>query len=366
MLQTRPLVVGLLASGLCAASIGCGSSDGGSGGDTNAPVVDQAKQEVAKWTKEPTGWPGSTESTKVPAGSKKIVVITCTQQAVGCAQSAEGVAEASKVLGWSSSTIDGKADPSVWNSAVLKAVASKADGIITSGVPSQAIAGSIAKAKDAGIPVVSANQPKIDVPGVVTNVNTDIVAQGTAVADWLIADSDGKAELINLFDPEDPQLQIFADSFSKRIKQCGGCKVHASVRYSLATMATQLPQAVSSSVSRAPQAKYINANLDSPATFVAQGLAQAGKAGKLEIMGYNGDPDAIERIRKGQQAVTVTTPETWVGFESVNQIARALSGQEPNTFPLPSKLITKDNAPEGAVWDPEIDYRGQYRKLWGR
>jgi ribose transport system substrate-binding protein len=355
---------------------GCGSSDSSStatSGSTTAAPTDAAvapavAERVASAEKPLTTWPGPKTPVKVQPG-KEVVVVTCGSQGIGCVRAAAGAAEAGKQMGWTVRTVDGKSDPSVWNSAIQDAVAAKADGIILDAVPPALVQNALAKAKSAGVPLVSVFNPVPEDPGSVFDyVRPDHAEQGRLMADWVAADSSGKANVLVVRAPEFPELLERHEGFTKELASaCPGCKVAGTVDMTLATMAQRLPQAVISALQRNPDIDYIVAPIDSAATFVSEGVRSAGKADKVKVSGYEGDPDAVARVRDGDvQAATIADPPEWMGWQAMDALARAFAGQEPETVKVPSRLLVADNAPDTEGWQGDLDFRQQLEQLWQR
>lgn len=374
---------GVSAAALVAigALAGCGSSSSDSsttsgastGGAAAATAADSAvapavAQRVADAEKPLTTWPGPKTPVKVTPG-KQVVVVTCGSQGIGCVRAAAGATEAGEKLGWKVRTVDGKSDPSVWNSAIQDAVAAKADGIVLDAVPPALVQGALAKAKAAGIPLVSIFNPVPDDPGSVFDyVRPDHAKQGQLMADWVTVDSGGDANVLVVRAPEFPELLQRHEGFTKELTSaCPKCKVAGTVDMTLATMAQRLPQAVISALQRDPSIDYVVAPIDSAATFVSEGVRSAGKTGKVKVSGYEGDPDAVERVRNDDvQAATVADPPEWMGWQGMDALARAFAGQDPETIEVPSRLLVQDNAPDTKGWQGDIDFRSQFAQLWGK
>jgi ribose transport system substrate-binding protein len=363
----------LVAIGVLA---GCGSSDSSSTGATSAApaataaadgaVAPEVAQRVADAEKPLTQWPGPKTPVKVQPG-KQVVVVTCGSQGIGCVRAAAGAEEAGKQLGWTVRTVDGKSDPSVWNSAIQDAVAAKADGIVLDAVPPALVQNALAKAKSAGIPLVSVFNPVPEDPGSVFDyVRPDHVEQGQLMADWVAADSGGKANVLVIRAPEFPELLERHEGFTKELASaCPDCKVAGTVDMTLATMAQRLPQAVISALQRNPSIDYVVAPIDSAATFVSEGVRSAGKTGKVKVSGYEGDPDAVARVRDGDvQAATIADPPEWMGWQAMDALARAFADQDPETVKVPSRLLVADNAPDTEGWMGDVDFRAQLEELW--
>jgi ribose transport system substrate-binding protein len=333
------------------------ASSASSGGDLRqlAAAVHKAMEPV-------TAWPGPNDRA-TPAKGKKVVVVTCSAQGIGCVRAAAGATQAGKALGWTVQTVDGKGDPTIWNSAIESAVAGKAHGIILAAVPPPLVQGGIAKAKAAKIPIVEVFQ---DAP-VAASVNFDHREQGVAMARWVITDSGGKASVLLVSDAEFKELTDRVDGFTAEIAKCGGCKLLGVVNSQIGTMAQRLPQAIVSALQRDPTTTYIISPFDSNATFTSEGVRQAGRAAQVKVAGYEGDPQAIEAVRKGQiEAATIASPAEWMGWQAIDELVRAFNEQPTHNTPIPTRLITKDNAPVGGKgWLGDFDYQTKFRELWG-
>jgi ribose transport system substrate-binding protein len=318
---------------------------------------------VTNFKRPVTSWPGPGHATKTPPTAKKVVVVTCSSQGIGCVRAAAGATQAGKQLGWMVQTIDGKGDPTVWNSAIASAIADKADGIILAAVPPPLVGDGIAKAKAAGIPIIEVFQAA-PVQG---SVNVDHTKQGAAMADWVAADSGGKANVILVADTEFKELQERLDGFNSEIAKCSGCNVLTTVNSQIGTMAQRLPQAIVSALQSNPTADYVISPYDSNATFAAEGVRQAGKAGHVKVGGYEGDPQSIEAVRKGQiQAATIADPAEWMGWQAIDELVRNFTKDTVETTQVPWRLITKDNAPSGGKgWLGDFDFESKFKQLWG-
>ena len=331
-----------------------------------AASAQDAKSVVKEAREAKTAWPGPTTPIKTQAG-KRIYVITCASQGIGCVRAANGVVEAGGVLGWDVRVIDGRGDPAAWNAGVLSAITAKADGIVLAAVPPMLVGDALARAKEAGIAVVSVFNPKPDAAGsVFAYVRPDHTAQGALAADWVEVDSNGTANIILVEDPIFPELVQRGKGFRESIASCKGCKIVESVESTLATMAQRLPGAVAAALARNPDANYVIAPFDSNGFFANEGVRQAGRVGKVRVGSYEGDPQTVAAIRKGEYAMTVADPAEWMGWQAADELARAFTGAAPANVLVVDRLIDKDNAPATAGWLGDIDFKSEFRKLWGK
>ncbi len=107
--------------------------------------------------------------------------------------------------------------------------------------------------------------------------------------------------------------------------------------------------------------------------FMAASLktAKAGGTGApYNISAGDGSVSAYQRIRAGNsQTATVPEPLKLHGWQLLDEINRAVSGEAPSGYVTPVHLVTKDNIEfDGGpsnVYDPQNDYQGAYKKIWG-
>lgn len=326
--------------------------------DQASTAVDAAKAPLAKW-------PGPTAAVS-PAKGKTVYVVTCAAQGIGCVRAAKGVEEAGAVLGWTVRTIDGRGDPATWNKAIQTAVAAKADGIVLDAVPPMLVGDALQKAGAANIAVVSVFNPapakKDSVFAYVRPNHTD---QGRLAADWVAADSGGKAKVVLVSDPIFPELVERVSGFKESLARCQDCKIVEAVESTIAEMGQRLPGAVAAALSRHPDATYVVAPFDSNGFFANEGVRQAGKSGKVKVVSYEGDPQTIAMIKDGKYAMTIADPAEWMGWQAADELARSFAGQAAQDTPVAYRLIVTDNAPATPGWMGDVDFRAEYKRLWG-
>ena len=58
------------------------------------------------------------------------------------------------------------------------------------------------------------------------------------------------------------------------------------------------------------------------------------------------------------------------GWQLIDELNRALSGQPPSGYVAPVHLVTKDNIQyDGGpnnIYDPDNNYQAQYKMIWGK
>ena len=84
------------------------------------------------------------------------------------------------------------------------------------------------------------------------------------------------------------------------------------------------------------------------------------------MVGAEGDPNGIEGVQSGGQAVDLATVPPWGGWAAVDLLVRHMAGSPVETAELPQRLFDKSNVPSGKGWTGDVDYKAAYTELWGR
>ncbi len=336
-------------------------------------IVAQAKADLVIYAGPQNEWRGPTSSPK-PVPGKHIVYLSNDEN--NDASKAWGVAiqQAGAKIGWQVTIIDGKATPVGWINGFNQAIALGADGIITS-ADAASLQEPIQEAAAKHIPVVGIHAAALPGPneklGLFTNIQQDPREIGKAQADWVIADSDGKARVVVTSHNEFAIAETKSRATEARLKQCSGCTVLEYVSSPIAEVAQRQPQLVTSWVQKYGTPLYITAVADYTLDFQVPALRSAGVDPKaVKLVGADGQASAYERIRSGEyQVVTVSEPVEMQAYQAVDEINRAIQGQPPSGFVQAPYLVTPDNVnAEGGdknAFIPTNDYKKHYLALWG-
>jgi ribose transport system substrate-binding protein len=335
--------------------------------DTDPAVVAAAKKTTAKNLVPPNEWHGPTRSPPAAKG-KKITIISCLQ-ASDCSIDAAGTAEAAKAIGWEPTIVDGKGDIAVYNASIRTAVNNSADGIINIALPVPLIQDGLRYAKEKKVPIVSSANVISPDPLLYANNEHQWVAQGVMLADWMIADSNGKAGVVSLRDDEFPGIKLREDGVAQGLAKCTGCKMLAEPNLSVMVLInpTQMAQQVQSLNARFGKAlNYIATpygSVDGLITPVLKSLHRED----VKVVGYDGNKQQILLCKQGAVGAIAVTMQTWVGWGAVDQMNRAFNGEAPVKENVPTYLMagatcTGDGRAEQTV---AFDFRSVYLKLWG-
>lgn len=379
----------LLAAGALA---GCGgSSSGGSGGGkTSAEDLAAAKTFVEKAYAGTDG--ALPTSSPKPQPGKRLYILSCSQQAPGCANVANTVDSVAKQIGWETHILDGKLDASTYPGLIQSAIAAKADAIFDVSVDCSAAKNAFQQAHDAGIKIVAfaafdCNDPLVEGGGdslfdhVVSFVGGQSLGDfvqnslGAAAANWTIAQTDGKAEVIEMREDDVLIVKAYALGFEKAIAHCGGCVVH-KVEVSGADYANGgLLKKAQAALARYPNADVMLAPSDGALLLgPSTAIKQSGR--DVKLIGLDGLSDTIEQIKAGGPAQMIPgLASNWSAWAAVDDINRLLNGEPLVDAGIGYQIVDHDhNIPtttpgyDSNVDDqgkPKQDYQANYLKIWG-
>ncbi|MDQ0392870.1 ribose transport system substrate-binding protein [Labrys monachus] len=340
-------------------------------------LVDEAKAVVAKATGRADKWDGPTTGPKA-VGKKTIVYVAGDMRNGGILGVSQGVKEAAGVIGWTYREIDGQGTVSGQAAALSQAVALKPDAIIVGGSDAVEQKAGIEDAAKQGITLVGwhagAKPGPLDGVPIFANITTDAMQVAKVAAMKAIADSDGKAGVVIFADSTYAIAIAKGRAMEAEIKKCTGCSVLAFEDTPLSDVSTRIPQ-LTTTLLQQNGAKWTHslAINDLYYDFMPPALSAAGIAGDGDpqnISAGDGSEAAYQRIRaRDHQAGTVPEPLAMQGWQIVDELNRAFSGQKWSGYVPGVHLVTPDNiAFDGGpknVFDPDNGYRDAYKKIWG-
>lgn len=333
-------------------------------------VVELQKQSV------PSSWAGPTDPAPAPKKKLSLALISCSSTLRGCVTPLIGASEAAKVLGWTTTMYDGGGNPVAWNTAFLNAVSSGADAILFTSINPLLIQQGLEAAKNANIPVISASSgssdpnPPVAIPDGMAwpllDVSQSFVVTGRQMADWVIKDSGGKANVLVMTDKEYTSGVSQAGAVDEINKRCPDCQI-STFDFLGADFASLANRTIAYLRSN-PGINYIIAPYDPAAAVIVPAAVQAGMT-DLKICSLLGNQQNVEFIRKGEiQLCDAAYDNVYAGWAMVDQLIRHLTNL-PFAQPLgentPAVLLDKSNLPPaGTEWQTSIPYREKYQALW--
>jgi len=273
---------------------------------------------------------------------------------------------------------------SQWVQGMQTAIAQKPALIIldTSPDPRQ-LQPQIAAAKAAGIPVLVTHFYDMTSPqppacagcaaGVTAIVKAPISVAGGAEADWIIANSGGKANVLivslNGLLPV-PGMVAAADAQFKQY--CPGCKV-TTVAINLSQLGTAGAFGqVSSALVQNPGINYVDPLFDASIPGTLAAIEASGKSSQIKMVSFNGSSFALQDVASGTSPVAadVAEPDTWVGYANMDQAFRMMAGMPPANETTPIRIFDSSNITQaggGPAYSGGYgtSYTTGFFKLWG-
>lgn len=338
-----------------------------------ADVVATAQKAVEKASKASTPWDGPTTGPKAVAG-KTLVYVAQSMTNPGVAGVAKGLQEAASAIGWNVKVIDGLGTPAGIQSAFSQALTTKPDGIVIGGFDPKTTAAQVAEANAANIPLaawqaLSTPGPSAD-PLLFTNITTKVEDVAKISADYVIAQSNGKAGVVIFTDSSIPFAEGKSQMIRKELETCPGIKVLEYDNVPLSDVSARMPQEVSSLLSKHNEAWTYSVAIndvyyENAAAALRAGGVKAGGA-PFNVGAGDGDSSALQRIKADEyQAATVPSPLKSEGWQIVDELNRAFNNQPASGYVPQIHVSTKENTTATDAWDP-AGYQDAYRTIWGK
>jgi len=343
-----------------------------------ADSMADAQAIVDKYAMKVDKWDGPTTGPKAKAG-QTIVNLVGDGKNGGHVGVSKGIEEAAAAIGWTVKTLDGAGSVAGRTAAMGQAMALKPNGIIITGFDAVEQAPAMKAAMDAKIPFVSWHAGPVIGPmadaGVFANVTTDPMQVSTAAAMWAYIDAKGKPGCIYFTDSTYAIAIAKAKKMQEVIEKLGGTTVEW-VDTPIAETSQRMPQ-LTTSLLQKHGAKWTHSMAinDLYFDFMGPSLAAAGIKGEgqspANVSAGDGSESAYQRIRSGQfQAATVAEPLNLQGWQLVDELNRAVSGEKWSGYVSPLHVVTKanvefDGGPKN-TFDPGNGYQAAYKKIWGK
>jgi ribose transport system substrate-binding protein len=318
------------------------------------------------------------------AVGKSVWVISCGQVAASCAEIADAAMSAGKALGWNMTLFDGKLDPTLYSQGILQAIAAHVSGIFTVAVDCSIATSPLKQAKAAGIATVGVSNFDCNDP--LNNIGpalystyvkyTGITGYGTTYADWkkynaawIIAQTDGKAKVINSYSPGYLVAEYQNKGFMQEMSLCSTCSIVSSLGITATEQAgTGAQEALQTAITQDQSANAIQVGVSGWfGRFANAAIRSSGRA-NLAIAGDECDAAAIAAIKAGgPQQMCVARDFGWESWAAMDELNRqfASPGSAPVDEGLGFEIVDKThNLPSGSTWTAPFNYQSAYEKIW--
>jgi ribose transport system substrate-binding protein len=377
-------VLALVAAGLVA---GCGdASSTSSGASTSAPSGGTATangsdvaavQQLVADRKQPSNTfkaPGPpVDATSLKGKTIWFVPLGAVIPVLGV--EAQGIEEAAKGLGVTVRTCDGKLQPAAAASCIKQATDSGADGILIDSVTPETVAPALKAAEAKQIPVVQIFGLAGPESKFSQYVSLQDVTANALAADWIIADSDGKANVLaSKVLGDAAATNTYVNGGAKEFAQkCPDCKV--DIVTSTPTTVESITASTSTALLKNPDADYGFPEFDFLAPLFARGVQQAGRSRSMKLVSTNAALSSMKLVKSGQQAADAATNRNYGGWVAVDAWIRMALGKAPQTDDfIPSRIFDDENigsvelsdaAARSGEWFGDTSYKQDFLKSWG-
>ena len=182
----------------------------------------------------------------------------------------------------------------------------------------------------------------------VSRIATDNNLGGVKAADALKQLGVTGKVLVISTDPGVSSVDARVAGFNSRAKALGFTLV-SKTQYSHNEPATAA-QIISASLSKNPDLQGVFATNLFSAQGVSTGVRQAGKSGKVKVVGFDAGPDQIKQLKAGQVQALVAQKPYDIGQQGVQQAVAALTGKAvTKNIATTSLIVTKANLSDPSV-----------------
>ena len=369
---------------------GCGSSSSHSsstaanagksaGGSSGSAGVTYAKAEVTKYTPQITQFPAPGPALQGLHGKlagKTIWYIPVFLQAPIFSADSAALAQPLKLAGASVHVCNADSNPSDGASCITEAVKAHAAAIVTDAIDDSFASSAYAAAFAAKIPVVATDND--DPQGFpkspdVTAVDTGVPLDSRLAADYIIAQSGGKANVLYAADNSNDGVIEAKATENEFAARCPGCKVTV-VGFSDNSI-QNLATGVSSAMVKDPSITYIDGGYDAPSGIYALQGAKTVTGRHYTYVTSTGQPPGMERLSAGTQAADPGQDPDLSMWDTADAVFRLLTGAKPVAQYAPQvRIFTKSNLPSdtksaaayaSGAWYSNGAFKAMYQKLWG-
>ena len=239
--------------------------------------------------------------------------------------------EALDALGWELTVIT--YDAAAPGSAFQQAIDAGVDYIATSGLPLAAIEEQVAEAQAAGIPifeVYSTDEPGGEANNLYSQIggSASVHVASDVLADWVIADSGGSANVVFVTIRDFPILVDEEDAVTDGLRR----PVRRSARSrrcrsrSPTSAPAAVPQQVASYLQSNPDVDYVWFSFSNLSTGVSDALDGAGLLEGRNLVGMQHETPQLQEIVDGTNAAWTAVPYQYGMWLLADQMARHATG----------------------------------------
>jgi ribose transport system substrate-binding protein len=373
-----------VAVGLSLMLAGCGSSgstakaSGAAGAGSSSAGASGGYDALLQKAFDGEFGPLPSSTPKAPAGVS-VWIVSCGQQAPACASAAGAAQQAASSLGWKATVCDGKLNPIGWGTCIRQGTAAHVKVIIPIAVDCPTVTDPLKEAARAGITTIAAGGldcaavggPKVYTSGVQLLPNTSVLQWyegiGRLAADWVIGQSKGKADVLELNFTDAIWGPAMSKGFETELQTCGGCKIARKLDLgNQDVVGGTLRSKFSTALLQLPSVNTVWVPIDVWMVLgLSQAIASSGRASSLKVIGALGDASNMDLIRAGTESASVEYDSIHYGYAGIDETIRVLDGQPTVPEGVGYQVVDKThNLPGNGLYVEDRDIVNTYKKLW--
>jgi ribose transport system substrate-binding protein len=288
--------------------------------------------------------------------------------------------EALALAGAKTIAIDGQGQVSVWTRGIQEAISRKVDGLALEAISTKVVQAPVESAHAAGIKIVQGFEWDAGCPGLLeqkagvsAQVTYSYVEMGKRLADFTIADSNGKANAVFIGSSDVfTSALVYGAAKDEFTRLCPGCKL-TLVDSPQTQPPSRLDTLTRTLVQKDPTINYMLPVFDAMALHMVPALHAAGAADRVKIATTNGTPAALALVKNGDViAADVGANIAWSGWGIADEFFRVFAGQKTIADErVPTRTFDANNIDQinlkadQSTWFGAPTWKQQYKKTWG-
>ncbi|MCG4455845.1 substrate-binding domain-containing protein [Pseudomonas sp. MMS21-TM103] len=313
-------------------------------------------------------WTGPQEG-PVALPDKRVVFLASDFRNGGVVAVYRSVERAARLIGWRVQALDGHGDPAEWRRMAEQALQQAPDGVVLGGFGVEALGELPVQFKQREITLVGWHAG--DAPGpsewLFSNVTTDPQVVADLAADLIIGE--GAVGVVIFTDSQFAIARAKTKRMAQRIRECLDCRLLSIEDLPIARVSEQIADRVTQLQQRFGSAwTHSLAINDVYFDHIHVPLARLGRQDIRHVSAGDGSARALARIHSGlsQQIATVAEPLGAHGWQVVDELNRAFSGEPPSGYVARPLLVTTEVLRESETVSIKLDtsYEAIYLQLW--
>jgi ribose transport system substrate-binding protein len=193
----------------------------------------------------------------------------------------------------------------------------------------------VKQAKAAGIPffsLVAGSTPQFPpkAPDLTLDVSYSYYGIGQLLADWVISDTGGNADVYLIETPDIPSSTYELNGFQAEVKQLAPKIKITLAKFNQESTSdqgqSQFSNLAQTAILKDPKLNYIVTAFDSQALEVQAGIQQAGAATRVRTAGFNSIVPQMENLKKGGTPfkMDIGGVNVWLAYALADDVMRAI------------------------------------------